>query len=58
MLKVLYGAKLNKNVNIFHGSLVPVFYFHISFRSLTVVFFGQRQILSGFCVRQVLLYFS
>jgi hypothetical protein len=57
MLKVLYGTKLNKNINIFHESLVLAFYFHISFCSLKVVF-CRRQVLTRFFVRQVLLYFS
>jgi len=57
MLKVLCGTKLNKNINIFHECLVLVFYFHISFHSLKVVF-SRRQVVTRFCVQQVLLYCS
>ena len=53
----LDAKRLNKNMNVFHESLVLAFYFHISFRSLKVVS-CRRQVVTRFCVRQVLLYFS
>ena len=42
MLKVLYGTKVNKNMNTFHESLVLTFSFHISFHSLKLFFAEGR----------------